>query len=151
MDVPKSPKPLGGRISMKRKCIFSLFAAFLVLCVWGMSSAEVELTIERTLKPEGGITDVAVSADGKWIYILTGQGTIHVCGADGRLHGTVRVDESTDRMRIGPQEDMLILTNRSGFVQVVTVDIIQDINVAGSPFKGAAEASVVITVFSDFQ
>lgn len=117
-----------------------------------MGRAEVELTIQQTLKPEGEVSDVAISTNGKWIYILTDQGTIHVYGADGKLHGTVQVDESTDRMQIGPREDTLILTNRDGgFVQVVTVDFIQDINVVGSPFKGPAAAPVVFAVFSDFQ
>lgn len=137
---------------MKRKCTFYVFAAVFALCSWGMSSAEVELTIQQTLKPEGEVSDVAISANGKWIYILTNRGAIHVYGADGKLHGTVRVDESTSRMQIGPKDDMLILTNRSGgFVQVATVDFIQDIKVVGSPFKGPADAPVVIAVFSDFQ
>ncbi|MFZ7113660.1 MAG: hypothetical protein ACOWYE_18420 [Desulfatiglandales bacterium] len=137
---------------MKKKCVFAFFASLLVLYTWGTGTAEVELSIQQTLKPEGEVADIAVSGNGKWIYILTNQGTIHVYGAEGDLQGTVRVNDSTDRIRIGSAEDTLILINRKvGSVQLARIDFIHDINVAGSPFKGPANAAVVLTVFSDFE
>lgn len=137
---------------MRRRCTISAFAALFVLCLCGIGSAEVKLTIEKTLKPEGRILDVAISASGKRIYVLSDQMAVHVYDGEGKLLGVVSVDKATERIQMGPQEDVLILTSQGGgFIQIATVDLIQDINVTGSPLKGPAEASVVMAVFSDFQ
>jgi len=57
-----------------------------------------------------------------------------------------------DAIQAGPGEDILLLTSRKNrTVQVITVNFIRDINVSGSPFKGQADAPVVIAVFNDYQ
>jgi hypothetical protein len=62
------------------------------------------------------------------------------------------VGADVDKIRLGPQGDVLIANSRTNkTVQFFDIDFIQQINIAGSPFKGPADAPVVIAVFDDFQ
>ena len=48
-------------------------------------------------------------------------------------------------------ETILLADKDSNSFNVVTLDYIVDINIAGSPFKGPADAPIVIAEFSCFQ
>jgi hypothetical protein len=124
----------------------------IVLCFLVPSYATIEMCIQKTLKMEGEPRDVAVSLDGRWMFVLTDQGNILVYSADGKLNDRISVDKSIDGVQVGPREDILFLSSRKNkTVQVVTLDFIKNINVSGSPFKGAPDAPVVIAFFTDFQ
>ena len=123
------------------------FAAFHTQCF-----AAVESNVILTLDLESPPLDVAVSPDGEKLYILTDQGDILIYSAKGQLTDTLRVDKDIDGIRISRSGDVLFLSSqKSKQVQVVLLDFIQVIDVAGSPYKGPENAPVVITVFSDFQ
>ena len=115
------------------------------------SFASVEWGLEHTLQMDQPPLDVAVSPDGKHIFVLTESG-IFVYSQDGKLEDKIDVGYPVDQMKIGPGGKQLFITSRKNkTVQVVTIDFIVDINVSGSPYKGRQDAPVVIAVFSDFQ
>jgi len=104
------------------------------------------------LKSEESPLDAAVSLNGKWIFVLTDQGSILIYSSDGTLKEKISVGDHVDGIKVGPRENILLLTSRKNkTVQVISLDFIQNIDVSGSPFKGPADAPVVIAVFNDFQ
>ena len=137
---------------MKKRVNIYVLALLLIAIVSSNSSAEVEGDIQRTLKLQESPVDVAVSLNGKWLFVLTQTGSIQIYTPDGRLEGQLTVGSQVDGIRVGPREDLLILTSREDkTVQIVALDFIRPINVTGSPFKGPDDAPVVIAVFSDFE
>ena len=68
------------------------------------------------------------------------------------LKDKISVGSHVDGLKVGPEEDILLLTSRKNkTVQILLLDFIQDIDISNSPFKGPADAPVEIAVFSDFQ
>lgn len=136
---------------MRSKCIGLLSVLLIVVGSAAGSFASVEWGIEHTLQMDQSPLDVAVSPDGKHIFVLTENG-IFVYSQDGRLEDKIDVGYPVDQMKIGPRGQQLFITNRKNkTVQVVTIDFIVNIIVSGSPYKGRQDAPVVIAVFSDFQ
>ena len=115
-------------------------------------SAAVEGEVLTTLPLESAPLDVAVSADGRWTFVLVQGGEVRVYGADGELQGTVRVKDGALGIAASPTGDRLFVSGRDpDRVEVVSVDFVHPIDVAGSPFKGPADAPVVVAVYNDFQ
>lgn len=137
---------------IKRRCTVSLVAVVLAMAWVAYGWAAVEWDIQRTLNLKDAPLDVAVSLSGRWVFVLTQSGHVQIYTPDGRLEETMRVGPRVDQIRVGPREDMLLLSSKADkTVQIVTLDFIRPINVSGSPFKGPADAPVVIAVFSDFE
>lgn len=136
---------------MKSKCIGLLSALLIIMVAAGGSFASVEWGLGHTLQMDQSPLDVAVSPDGKHIFILTESG-IFVYSQDGKLEDKIDVGYPVDQMKIGPRGKQLFISSRKNkTVQVVTIDFIVEINVSGSSYKGRQDAPVVIAVFSDFQ
>jgi len=136
---------------MKSKSIGLLFVLLIIVGAAAGSFASVEWDLEHTLQMDQSPLDVAVSPDGKHIFVLTSSG-IFVYSQDGKLEDKIDVGYPVDQMKIGPGGKRLFLTStKDRTVQVLTIDFIVDINVSGSPYKGRQDAPVVIAVFSDFQ
>ncbi|MDH3882817.1 MAG: hypothetical protein OET63_01275 [Desulfobacterales bacterium] len=116
------------------------------------AAASVEWNVQKTLQLESAPVDVAVSADGKQIFVLTEQGQILIYASGGPFLDKIDVGNQFDHIKVGPGGDYLVLNSRKNkSVQVITLDFIQDINVSGSPFKGSENAPVVVAVFDDFE
>jgi hypothetical protein len=116
------------------------------------SPAKVEVSAQRTLELERTPLDVAISLNGKWIFVLTDQQKILVFSVDGKLNDEIPVDKSVDGIRVEGRGDVIFLTSRSNrTVQMLTLDFIHEISEAGRPFKGRNDAPVVVAVFSEFQ
>ena len=139
-------------VGMKQKILIFL-AGFLTAVVFSANSfARVEWDVQKKLKMDTPPVDVAVSTDGKWIFVLDDSGNILIYSSDGKLEDTISVGRHVDQIRIGPKENLLLLSSRKNkTVELLAIDFIHKINISGSPFKGSADAPVVITVFSDFQ
>jgi hypothetical protein len=135
----------------------SRFAVFLVtlflLFTWLASSpATVEWDVAGTLNLKEKALDAAMSINGKWIFVLTEKGEIIIYSSDGMLKDSISVGKSVEGIKVGPREDVLLLTSgKAKTVQIIILDFIQEINVSGSPFKGNADAPVAIAVFDDFE
>jgi len=138
---------------MKSRMIVFLVTLFLSLTWAAYSPATVTWKVRRTLKIEQNYLEVAVSANARWIYVLNDRGEVLIYASQaGTLEDRITVGRSVDGIEAGPQDNILMLTSRKeATVQVVTLDFIQKFNVAGSPFKGPADAPVVIVTFDDFQ
>ncbi len=137
---------------MKGKHAAFLLMPLIVLALFAPSLATVEWNVVKTLKMEKAPLDIAVSLNGRLVYVLTDEGIIYIYSADGKLKDKISVGKSIDGIKAGPREDTLFISSRKNkTVQVITLDFFQNINISGSPFKGPADAPVVVAVFSDFQ
>jgi DNA-binding beta-propeller fold protein YncE len=118
----------------------------------GLASDNVEWNILKTIQLDATPIDVAITPDGRRIYVLTDQGEIIVYSSAQNVEGKIKVGRHVDQLKLGPRGETLILTSsEKKTVEIVSLDFIQKINVSGAPFKGAEDAPVVIAVFDDFQ
>jgi len=132
--------------------VFAFLSLLMGFSVSASSHAEVEMTIARTLNLEETPLDTAMSAGGKYIFVLTDKGKVLVYTTDGKLSDTIPVDKSIDSIKAGPREEILLLvSSKKKTVQVAVLEFVQEINVTGSPFRGTADAPVIIALFTDFQ
>lgn len=130
---------------------------FLLLLLAGLpgppgARAAVEGEVTASLPLDAAPLDVAVSADERWIFVLVQGGEVRVYAADGRLQGTLRVGKGAERIAASATGDRLFVAGASpDRVDIVAVDFVHPIDVAGSPFRGAPDAPVVVAVYNDFQ
>ena len=133
----------------------NLCLALVMVFLWVLpprASAEVEWHIEKTVKTEAVPVDVAVSSDGRTVFVLTDDGSLLIYDRKGQLKNTIKIGQHVDQIKIGPRGEQLFATSRKNkTVEVIALSFIHEINTAGSPFKGPQDAPVVIAVFSDFQ
>lgn len=114
--------------------------------------ARMESTALETFQLESPPRDVAASADGEWIFVLTKDGKIHVFDSEGQKNDILSPDIKVDGIEAGPRPDLLFLRSEGGkTVQLLQVEPIRNIPTAGSPFKGREDAPVEIVVFSEFE
>lgn len=131
-----------------------VFSAAIVLGAFAGDAAadNVEWNVYKTLQLDATPIDLAMSTDGRRIFVLTDQGQILVYSSTTNIEATLNVGKQVDQIKLGPGEETLILkSSKDKTVQLVTLDFIQNVNVSGAPFKGPEDAAVVIAVFDDFQ
>jgi hypothetical protein len=117
-----------------------------------MAQAEVEKGASKTLNLDGKPIDMAVSADGKYTFILAEGGKILIVGNNGELKDTLQVSDSVVSIGTSPNGDFLILADsKANTVEFLKISFVVDIDITNLPFKGPADAPVVIAVFSDYQ
>ncbi len=135
------------------KKTFTITGLILLLLLTGMPAfAEVDVTVFSTLNLEEEPLDIAISKDGMWVYVLTDKGWVRVYSADGKLNATIAVGKEVDEIEAGPREDILFLKSRKEkSVQIITYEIIKEIDISKAPVKGEDDAPVTVTVFSDFE
>jgi hypothetical protein len=116
------------------------------------AAGSVEWNVLKTMQLETAPIDVALSLDGKWVFVLTEQGQILIYSSGGPLKDKIDVGNHFDHIKVGPRGEYLLLnSNQNKSVQLIKLDFIQNINVSGSPFKGREDAIVVVAVFDDFE
>ena len=114
--------------------------------------ATVEWRIQNKVKTNAVPIDVAVSSDGKSVFVLTEDGDILIYNRYGKLTDSINVGTHVDRIRIDPSGDRIFASSRKNkTVEIIAFDFIHKINTEGSPVKGPQDAPVIIAVFSDFQ
>jgi predicted DsbA family dithiol-disulfide isomerase len=116
------------------------------------SSAEVlDASLLRTLGVRESIRQVAVTADGERIYILTEKGNVEILDREGRSQGGIAV--GPDIIGITPQgKDRLLLQskNRHQLLQLI-LEPRAAISIEGAPIHGNRNAPVTIVIFDDFE
>ncbi len=137
----------------KAVAIFLIFQVF--LCLGGFLSpahADVVSNVLSTLNLDNQPMDVAASADGKLVFILTSGEVAIYDKQTKKITGRVAVDKGVDQISASPRGDELYATNSNDkTLSVITIDFIYQIDVSGLPFKGSVKAPVVIAVFDDYQ
>jgi hypothetical protein len=117
-----------------------------------VSSAQTDWTVQKTLALDGEPLDMVTASRSQRVYVLNTQGEILVYAFDGKLKGKIDVGADVFKIKAGPREGMLFLLRRnSKNMQAITIDLTENIDIQGSPFKGFKSAPVTIAVFSDFQ
>jgi DNA-binding beta-propeller fold protein YncE len=142
--------------SMKIKTIISIVLLSIVMILSavtsGFAAGDVEWNVLKTLQLEAIPIDVAITPDGRRIYVLTDQGEILVYSSTQTVEGRIEVGKHVDQLKLGPRGETLILSSgQDKTIQIVTIDFIQNIDTTGAPFMGREDAPVVIAVFNDFQ
>ncbi len=118
----------------------------------GLASDDVEWSVLQTLQLDATPIDLALTPDGRKIFVLTDQGEVLVFSRSTKPDAKIDVGKHVDQIKSGPRGDTLILSSGNNkTVQVISIDFIQTINTSGSPFKGPEDAAVVIAVFDDFE
>lgn len=118
--------------------------------------AKVESDVSSSFQTAGNPLDLATSVTGKHVFVLN-KGSVNIFSRDGKLEDTISVDPSLNRISvagldIANLEDKIFLSSETtGLVQEISFAFIVNIDTAGSPFMGMADAPIIISVFSDFQ
>lgn len=137
---------------MKRYSLIIVLTFFLSLvCAWS-TSAKVEWQVRKTINLKKAPLDMAISAGGSWLFVLTDDGIVHIYDSLGELKDQMDVGKDIDGIAAGPEENILLLKNKKDkTVQSISFDFVYNINIAGCPYKGNPNAPVVIIVFNDYQ
>ena len=138
---------------MKRRYLVCVVLALLIVPSLSVKShALAEWDVKRVLKLDSQPLDVAVPNHGNSIFVLTRSGNIQIYSFDGRLKDEINVGNHVDQIKAGPSEEWLFLSSRKNkTVEIIHIDLIQHIDISGSPFRGPENAPITIAVFSDFQ
>ena len=124
----------------------------LIFCFSGLALAEVLVEDSRTLILDAKPIDITTTADGKYTFILAKEGKIIILDRGGNIKDTLTVDESIESIGASPNGDFLLLgSSKEKALQIIKISYISEIDITGLPFKGPADAPVVIAVFSDYQ
>ena len=135
-----------------------LVASFLLACtialvgLVGNGNAEMEFDVLQTIPLAKKAVDIATSGDGKHLFILLEGGVVDIYDQGGQRQDTLQVGASVDKIAASPDGSILYLTDSAAnAVKIAEVSYLATIDTVGSPYKGKADAPVVIAVYSDFQ
>lgn len=122
----------------------------LVLCA-GLVHAELQWDVYKRLPVDRAPLDIAISqADGR-VFVLLDGGMVQIFSAAGQKLDSFEVGPATI-LTVSPDGQQLFLGNaKSKELQFIDIAYVYDLSVGNSPIKGAKDAAVTITVFSDFQ
>ena len=136
-------------------CVLSLALAFSGNAFAVPDSGQndrIEWNAEQNWPTSGKTLDMATSLDGKFVYILNDKEQVQVFSSQGQLQGSIPVEQGVAAIDISPQGDRLYLINDSTKTfSSIAVSVIVDVDIAGSPVRGPANAPVTIVLFTDFE
>ena len=131
------------------KCILLLLFFF---CLPLQAHSRVDWEETGQFKLDEIPIDIAKSQEAEYTFILTEKGHVYIYATDGNLAGEIPVDPGVSRIAVSPKGDQLyLLSDKNKYLKTINISFIEDINILGSPFLGAADARVAVVVFSDFQ
>ena len=97
-------------------------------------------------------TDMVQSVDGTMVYILTDNHKLLIYEANGNLKASADVDPGVVAIDTDARgEQILLIDKENKTFTSLSVDFVAEVDISGSPFKGAADAPVTVAVFSDFE
>jgi protein-disulfide isomerase len=116
----------------------------------GMADVNGQIVSKLTLAETP--LDMRLSRDGNWLYLLTASGNLLIYSSQGNYNGKISVGQGFDQIEAGPtQAEVYLLSRKNKSIQVFEVSYTFGIDISASPFKGPADAPVVIAEFTDFQ
>jgi 2-hydroxychromene-2-carboxylate isomerase len=129
--------------------------AGILICLLAMSnpvSAEVvDVQLLKTLTLKEAVLQVAATADGNRIYVLTNGGKVEILDRDGNSQGGF--DVGPEIVSITPQGKNRLLLEDAGRHELLQLELLPrvEISVADAPLKGRTDAPVTIAIFDDFE
>ena len=138
------------------KKMIVLVLALLVAAAWAsfpkVVQADVEWKVLKSLDLKATPLDVAPSADGQRLFVLTPGEILVYSIPEGKITDHIPVDKGFDRIVSLPRGDALsISSSTKKMLQVITLESLYKIDVSGLPFKGPKDAPVTIAVYDDYQ
>lgn len=114
--------------------------------------ATAEWNAVSTLSLDKSPIDIFTSSDDKLAYILM-PGEVQIYSLNTKnLQERIPVDKDINRLSVSPRGNLIYLINgKTNTLSVFSLALVQNIDVKGSPFKGPADAPVVIVDFSNYQ
>jgi len=132
-----------------------LIVGFLLSSIWifpPTALADLEWKVLKSLDLKISPIDVASSADGQRLFILTSGEILVYSFPEDKITDRIPVGKEFDRITSLPRGDVLTVTSSSNKTrQVILIQAVFKIDIAGHPFKGSKEAAVTIAVFTDYQ
>ena len=130
----------------------AIVAALLVFFIAAPGHCAVDWKPALSLKADAPPLDIAITADGKWTFVLTEGGRIRIYDQAGTLDDTITVNPEMDSLAIsGSGEKLLLSSRRTKNIQTIDLSFIAVISNDDSPSMGPPHAPVTVVVFSDFQ
>jgi hypothetical protein len=130
----------------------SFIMFFSIISIAPVFCAQTDWQVYQRLELDYEPVDILVAQHDRRVYILSDQGEIAIYTFNGQLKGKLMVGTDVQRIEAGPSQDMLFLVRpKSRVVESILITLTEKIDIQGSPVKGAADAPVVLAVFSDFQ
>lgn len=115
-------------------------------------NAATEWSTLRDAKLESSPIDIAQTADGSTIYILTEKEILVYSMLENKTTNRIPVDKPYDKLRFVDSTKTLILSSGAEKeLRMIQVEEVYDIDVKNRPRKGPADAAVTIVVFDDYQ
>ena len=111
----------------------------------------VEWTNLMKLEPEAKILDVAVSTDGSLVFGLTKEAILIFTTADQKLIDRIPVNHKYEKIVFSNPDRLVLTAKKPSLINIIQYKRIYDIDISGRPFRGAADAAVVLVVFDDYQ
>lgn len=140
---------------MKKKKIMILVLVSFFAAGWAFPQivqAELEWRIIQGLDLKTTPLDIASSADGLWLFILTPGEILVFSAQEGKITEQIPVDPGFDRITSFPRGNVLtIASSTKKVLQIIYLETVYKIDVTGLPFKGPQDAPVTLAVFTDYQ
>ena len=141
---------------MKKSLRLPVFCSLLLIVLtWNPLPAQpvdIDWTLLKQFQLNGKPLDIASSTDGKLFFVLTpGEVAVYSNFAD-KPFKQISIDNNFNRMIYSEKTSTLILSNAATHtIKILEVDLVHDISIEGSPFKGPENARVTLAVFDDYQ
>jgi protein-disulfide isomerase len=129
--------------------VFALLLG-LILCA-GLVHAELQTELFKRLPLDSAPLDIAFSQSDGRVFVLLEGGSVQIFSASGQKLDSFEVGSATS-LTVSPDGRRLFLGSAKGKeLQFIDIAYVYELPVGNSPVKGAEDAAVTITVFSDFQ
>jgi protein-disulfide isomerase len=114
--------------------------------------AELEKTLVKSDVLNKAPLGIAQSVSDGRLFVLLEGGEVRIFSADGEQQEQFTVDADVTSLEVSPDGQRLYLgKSKSKELQLVDLAYVQQLPVNNSAVKGAVNAPVTITIFSDFQ
>ncbi|KPK20892.1 MAG: hypothetical protein AMK69_23010 [Nitrospira bacterium SG8_3] len=139
---------------IRNRLICGILLTFMIswISVFQVFAADLELTERKQLSLDVSPLDIAASADGQWLFILTPGEIIVYSAFEDKISKGIPIDKGFDRLTHSARDNALILSSRSEkAVKIIQLELIHQFDNSGLPVKGPENAPVTVAVFGDYQ
>jgi len=129
-----------------------LLSVFICLVISQNLYADIDWTVVKQFDLSSKPMDVAVSDDGRMVFVLTKGEIIVYSPAKNNIFKRIPLDQEFDKIEYSTRGSILVLTSSTlNTLQIIRLDQIFPIDISGLAVKGPADAPVTIAVFDDYQ